>query len=101
MKITIQPAIRSLERAAAQVSRHINALLFILFIVVMALAGFVFWRFGYAVSLKEPEVSVRSVVPKEDELRALIAKNEGKESLRGVILEKTIRDPFIQPEKAP
>lgn len=88
------------ERGVAKVGRHVHALLFLFFMCALVFAGFIFWQYGYQVSLQEPEVTVRSVTPKENELRALIEKAKGRDDTRAAIAEKVFFDPFMKPEKA-
>ena len=99
MKIQIQGVSQFFERRVVQAGRHIHALLFLFFICALVFAGFIFWQYGYRVSLQEPEVTVRSVTPKENELRALIEKAKGRDDARAAIAEKAFFDPFAQPEK--
>lgn len=99
MKIQIRIPSQFFERVTGWVRQHINAILFLLFACAMATAGLIFWRYGYQVTLQEPEVTGRSVAPKENELRALIQKMEKKEDSRDAIFEQVFSDPFIQPEK--
>lgn len=100
MKIQIQVVSHIFERSIAQAARHVRILLFLFLMCAMAFAGFIFWQYGYMVSLQEPEVAVRSVTPKENELRALIEKAKARDDVRAAITEKVFFDPFIQPEKA-
>ncbi|OGD23335.1 hypothetical protein A2Z10_01425 [Candidatus Azambacteria bacterium RBG_16_47_10] len=99
MKIQTQSIFRFFEQGAAQMRRHIYVVLLLLFVAAMVLDGFIFWQYGYRVSLQEPEVTVRSVIPKEGELRTLIEKGKGRDASRDAIFEKVLYDPFIQPEK--
>lgn len=94
------PAVSQLfGRGVVQIRRHVNILLLIFFMGAVALAGFIFWQYGYQVTLQEPEVTVRSVAPKENELRALIEKAEKRDVSRDAVFERVFSDPFIQPEK--
>lgn len=101
MKLQIRIPSGIFENGMTWVRRHINVILFLFFLCAMALAGFVFWRYGYRVTLQEPKVTVRAVAPKESELRALIEKTEEKERSIDTIFEQVFSDPFIQPEKQP
>lgn len=99
MKIQTQVVSHIFERSIAQVAQHVHVLLFLFLVCTITFAGFIFWQYGYMVSLQEPEVTVRSVTPKENELRALIEKAKARDDVREIITEKVFFDPFIQPEK--
>lgn len=99
MKIQLRISFQFLGNVASWARRHVNALLFFFFLCALALNGFIFWQYGYQAVLQEPEVVVRSVAPKESELRALIEKARSRDDSRSVIVERAFYDPFLRPEE--
>ena len=101
MHLSLASVTKQLPRFFSFFSTHYRVTLFLLFLCALAGAGYVFWVHGYRVVVREPEVTVRPVLLKEEAAEGLVADAQRRKEVREAMQGKTFPDPFVKPELLP
>lgn len=94
------PFISLIGKSAGQFfKKHYRLMLFIFFLVVIALWGFIFWQYVYQVALYDPHVVVKPLPIKQKELKTIIDDLNIRAEIQSSVKSKTFPEPFIEPPK--
>lgn len=77
-----------------------GAILLVVFLSAIAAWALIFWRYGLEVSGAEPDVELKIVKIKENDLRGVLDDIKARESAQSDVMNKTIPNPFIKPSEA-
>ena len=80
---------------------HYGIFLALFFLCMLGAWGFIFWQYGYLVVSKEPQVTVRPVIVKEAQLKAVMENLSLRATTSEDILGKTFPNPFTKPQEEP
>lgn len=80
---------------------HYQFILFVLLILVIGGWSILFFEYGWKTAYEQPEITVRSVKIRSDDLISILADIEKRKEVNEQILLRTFPNPFIAPPKEP
>src|SRR3989338_5917470 len=94
----------NIKEAAARtlgvLKTYFSAILLLIFLAAVAAWAFIFWYYATEASRVQPDVEVKIVKIKENDLREILGDIKASKAAQEEILNKTIPNPFVKPAEA-
>ena len=79
---------------------YFSAILLLIFLATVATWAFIFWYYATEAPRVQPDVEVKIVKIKENDLREILGDIKARKAAQEEILNKTIPNPFVKPAEA-
>lgn len=79
--------------------RHYQFILFVLLILAIGAWSILFLEYGWRTAYEQPEITVRTVKIRADDLKALLADMEQRKEMQEQMRARTFPNPFTDPPK--
>ena len=87
-------------RALSFLKARFSAILLLIFFAAVAAWAFIFWYYATEASRAQPDVEMKIVKIKENDLREILSGIKARESAQEETLNKTIPNPFVKSAEA-
>ena len=87
-------------RTLGVLKTYFSAILLLIFLAAVAAWAFIFWYYATEASRVQPDVEMKIVKIKENDLREILSGIKVRESAQEETLNKTIPNPFVKSAEA-
>ena len=87
-------------RTLGVLKTYFSAILLLIFLASVAAWAFIFWYYATEASRVQPDVEMKIVKIKENDLREILSGIKVRESAQEETLNKTIPNPFVKSAEA-
>ena len=87
-------------RTLGVLKTYFSAILLLIFLAAVAAWAFIFWYYATEASRAQPDVEMKIVKIKENDLREILGNIKARKAAQEEILNKTIPNPFVKPAEA-
>ena len=87
-------------RTLGVLKTYFSAILLLIFLATVATWAFIFWYYATEASRAQPDVEMKIVKIKENDLREILSGIKARESAQEETLNKTIPNPFVKSAEA-
>jgi len=87
-------------RTLGVLKTYFSAILLLIFLASVAAWAFIFWYYATGASRVQPDVEMKIVKIKENDLREILSGIKVRESAQEETLNKTIPNPFVKSAEA-